>query len=73
MELEAKQEIRDKVAERMKKIIFIPDDIEKEKLSNICNEVIDLLYKKHKLDKAEIAFVLDKLQQSFYDVVSEDE
>ena len=44
---------------------------DKERLSQICNEVIDLLRKKHKLNPTQCAFVLDTLHGGLQDTMEE--
>jgi len=44
---------------------------DKEKLSEICTEVIDLLRKKHELSPTKCAFVLDTLQKSLEDTMGQ--
>lgn len=43
----------------------------KEQLSQICNEVIDLLRKKHNLSPTQCAFVLDTLRGGLQDTMEE--
>lgn len=47
------------------KLIMFPTNEEKKKLTKICDEVIDILYNKHKLSPIKCAFVLKFLQESF--------
>ena len=52
------------------RLIFPITEEDKEKFSKITDEIIDLLYKKHKLSPIQCGVVLKFLQDSYDDTMS---